>query len=632
MPLQLRYNFTPKPNPITASVAGPDPSFIDLQVMISTPTNNPIQLTAISITIPCGEGGANTLSDYPNLPAPNYDSNTGWSLSDFAGGDTVAFNLPASGFAGLFIFILPAIQVNQTPSLDVPITIVEDGPPKVSDSTTYSLVIQPSDFPITNFYPHPAILNDLDQTVTLKWYCSAQKSEYSYSVHSDSWQPDDCLNGGNCYTCTDGAKGIQTDPLNETTTFALDVIKANADGSRSIYQTLKTTVHVITPSISDNSYYESYLSGRVVRLHWLAFNSAYCTVLLDGEVIVANAPTDTYTEGYWIVLSEPEGPHQLTVTAHAASGSTQSSYIFPDVNLFPITTNETGGGYSIAITPDGSTALILSEQSLVSVDIATGTVNTTVNVPDTTGLAITPDGTHALLAPGPAAHPGQVSVINLPGLTVEQNIQLGVQPNGIAITPDGTLALLTAFDAQGNSVMAVIDIASMTVEPNTIPVGNFPEGPVITPDGTLALTVNYNDNSVTVVDIASRSAVATIPVGTGPIGISLSADGSTALTANTGDSNIASVIDVASRRVIGNITADVMLVPNNIVILPTPANGALGMVIDDDAATLTFIDVANLRVLSPPLKTADSPTGIAAMPDGSHVLITSLNTPALTQL
>jgi YVTN family beta-propeller protein len=610
-----------------ASTGGSNPNVIALQVMISNPTIYPIQLTAISITIPSGQEGALTLSDNPNLPAPEYDTNSGWSGS--TSGDTVVFTLPSSGIADSFIFTLPGIQVNETPGT-VPLAIVEDGPPRVVDKTTYSLVKQPSDFPITNFYAQPATVNNLDETVTLFWDCTALGANYAYSVHSDSWQPDDCLNGGNCYSCTDGTNGIQSDPLTQTTRFALDVIQTNPDGSRSIYRTLETNVRVLIPTISNSSYYETYLSGRVVRLHWLAFNSAYCTVSLDGGVIDSNAPIDTFAEGYWVVLSEP-GLHQLTVTAHAASGPAQSNFIFPNINVDPVITIQTGGGYLLAITPDGTTALIQSSQSLSAVDIASGTVSTKVSVAGSpSGLAITPDGTRVFVLPGPGANPNQMLVMDLPGLTVEQSIPLGCQPNGIAITPDGTLALLAGWDAQGNSILSVIDIASMSEEANTIPVGNFPQGPVVTPDGTLALTANYNDNTVTVVDIASRSTVATIPVAAGPIAIAVTPDGLFALTANSGDNNIVSVVDIVNRILAGNISAGV--IPNGIATLATPPNGALGLLLYNDAATVTFVDIANRVALSPVLHCADDSWALAVMPDGSHVLITSVSDPVLTQI
>jgi YVTN family beta-propeller protein len=633
MPLQLLYDFTPSPNPITASVAGSNPNVIDLQVMISNPTIDPIQLTSISITIPGGQEGANTLSDSANLPNPDYDTSSGWSGS--TSGDTVTFNLPASGIADSFIFTLPGIQVNETPGI-VPITIVEDGPPKVIDDTTYSLVKQPSDFPITNFYAQPATLINLDETVTLFWNCSAQGAEYSYSVHSDSWQPDDCLNGGQCYTCTDGTIGIQTDPFAQTTTFALDVIQTNADGSRTIYQTLETVVRVLAPSVSGNSYAETFLSGRVARLHWLAFNAAYCTVEVDGQIIDSNAPIDTFAEGYWVIPAGTQygaegGLHQVTVTAHAASGLPQFDHSFPDIYVDPIVTIPTGQIASgvIAITPDGTKALVPIVGAMAVIEIANSTVSSTINVSDTpASVTVTPDGKFALVPTNGTT--GNLIMIDLATLS----IAAGPQPidnwsGGIAITPDGTLALVSGEDVFSNSVLTVIYLPGMAVDTQTIAVGKGAGAVAITPDGTLALTANYFDNTVTVVDIASGSATATIAVGTQPQAIAITPDGTIALTANTVD-NTVSLIDLASQSVVA--TLPVGNGPQSVAVLATPPDGALGLVGNYADATLMFIDIANRVVLPTGIYSGYGPEGLAVMPDGSHILITNGTTNSVTKV
>ena len=100
----------------------------------------------------------------------------------------------------------------------------------------------------------------MDQPVTLKWETTDQGKNYSYSLHSDDWQPKDCLDGGDCFGCQDG-DGVQTPALAQTTTFALDVIKADAAGHRTVRWTVHTKVRVKVPRISDLSRMVSY-SGR----------------------------------------------------------------------------------------------------------------------------------------------------------------------------------------------------------------------------------------------------------------------------------------------------------------------------------------------------------------------------------
>jgi hypothetical protein len=300
--LQLKYVFTPSPNPIRASVGGANANKIDLTVMVSNPSPEPVQVETITIEIPMGEESARSLSANPDLPAPSYDTTLPWTITSSA--DTVTLT-PASGrVVDYVIFTLEGIVVNDTPGV-VPLTITETAP-KVTDGKTYELVKREPDFPITNFYTTPQTLYDLEQTVTIYWECSEQGEQYAYSLHSDSWQPRNCLDGGDCYTCQDGQNGVQTPPLDQDTTFALYVIETDSSGGRTIYQTLYTPVQIKTPSVDNNSYLEQSTSGsgRLARLHWVAYNAAKCTILLEGEVLVDNAPTDTYLKGYTVLSSK----------------------------------------------------------------------------------------------------------------------------------------------------------------------------------------------------------------------------------------------------------------------------------------------------------------------------------------
>ena len=83
--------------------------------------------------------------------------------------------------------------------------------------------------------------------------------------------------------------------------------------------------------------------------------------------------------------------------------------------------------------------------------------------------------------------------------------------------------------------------------------------------GSGSYLVNGRSNDVAVIDVASRSVVATIAVGERPWGIALSGDGRTLYTAN-GRSASVLIIDVTSRRVTATIAVggrpySVLLVP-----------------------------------------------------------------------
>lgn len=78
-------------------------------------------------------------------------------------------------------------------------------------------------------------------------------------------------------------------------------------------------------------------------------------------------------------------------------------------------------------------------------------------------------------------------------------------PVAIAITPDGTRAYV---DNEADSTISVIDTATNTVVA-TIP-ENVPTGIAITPDSTRAYVTNLISNTVSVIDTTNNTVVATV--------------------------------------------------------------------------------------------------------------------------
>ena len=122
-----------------------------------------------------------------------------------------------------------------------------------------------------------------------------------------------------------------------------------------------------------------------------------------------------------------------------------------------------------------------------------------------------------------------------------------------------------AYVANSNSSsVSVIDTASNTVVA-TVGVGNRPIGVAITPDGSRAYVANSNSNSVSVIDTASNTVVATVAVESYPQGVAITPDGSRAYVANT-FSNSISVINTASNTV--TATVGVEAAPSAVAITP----------------------------------------------------------------
>ena len=159
------------------------------------------------------------------------------------------------------------------------------------------------------------------------------------------------------------------------------------------------------------------------------------------------------------------------------------------------------------------------------IDTASNMVVATVPVgtfPD--GVAVTPDGKHAYVAND--IFPGTVSVIDTATNTVAATITVGNAPHGVAVTPDGKHAYVASgFDG----TVSVIATASNTVVA-TVRVGNQAIGVTVTPDGKHAYITNLNlfgrgavssSGTVSVIDTASNTVVATVPVGSGSSGVGI---------------------------------------------------------------------------------------------------------------
>jgi len=133
-----------------------------------------------------------------------------------------------------------------------------------------------------------------------------------------------------------------------------------------------------------------------------------------------------------------------------------------------------------------------------------------------------------------------------------------------------------------SNTVSVIDTASNTVVA-TVAVGSGPIGVAITPDGARAYVANLFDNTVSVIDTAKKTVVATVALGTGPFAVAITPDGTRAYV--TGGP--VSVIDTASNTVVATVGD-----PNAYGVAITP-DGTRAYVTDFVSASVTVIETAN---------------------------------------
>ncbi len=133
--------------------------------------------------------------------------------------------------------------------------------------------------------------------------------------------------------------------------------------------------------------------------------------------------------------------------------------------------------------------------------------------------------------------------------------------------------------------------------------------------GPKAYVGNFRDNTVSVVDIASVSVVATIPVSAGPHGMGSSIDGKRVYIGGDASSNV-DVIDVASDRVVRTI--EVGRGPHGIAVAPDGKQVLVGVYGEDRVA---FIDPSSDAVVG--TVAVAKPHTIAIAPDGRLAYVAS---------
>jgi len=132
-------------------------------------------------------------------------------------------------------------------------------------------------------------------------------------------------------------------------------------------------------------------------------------------------------------------------------------------------------------------------------------------------------------------------------------VSLGLLGVMLASTPAEAQPFAYVTNFSSNTV-SVIDTATNTVVA-TVPVGTNPEGVAITPDGTRAYVANNGSGTVSLIDTASNTVVATVQVGTNPEGVAITPDGTRAYVANMGGGTV-SVIDTATNTVVATVPVD----------------------------------------------------------------------------
>ena len=164
-----------------------------------------------------------------------------------------------------------------------------------------------------------------------------------------------------------------------------------------------------------------------------------------------------------------------------------------------------------------------------------------------------------------------------------------------------------------NSV-SVIDPATNTVVA-TVPVGNRPRQVAVTPNGAFAYVTNESDSTVSVISAATNTVVATVPVGAFPDAIAITPNGAFAYV---GCSASVDVIATATDTVIATIPG--VTFTGSIAITPNGAS-AYALSTLPPQGDVTVIDTATNTVTTS-VHVSNAARGLAITPNGSFVYVT----------
>ncbi len=177
----------------------------------------------------------------------------------------------------------------------------------------------------------------------------------------------------------------------------------------------------------------------------------------------------------------------------------------------------------------------------------------------------------------------------------------------ICIVDAEPFAYITNYN---NNSLSVIDIENNTII-TTVSVGAGPYGAAVSPDGTKVYVTNFDDNTTSIIDIATNTVTATLNVGEYPNAVAVTPDGTRAYIT---DDNV-SVIDTTINAVI--TTVPVGASPAGVAV---NSEGTEIYVTNYGSDTVSVIDNGTNTVTAT-ISVGNGPWGVAVTPNGRKVYV-----------
>lgn len=149
---------------------------------------------------------------------------------------------------------------------------------------------------------------------------------------------------------------------------------------------------------------------------------------------------------------------------------------------------------------------------------------------------------------GMAEMPGKILIVDGANGSLLKSIDLPVMNHNAIYSPDGAEVWTAQMEEMGK--VLVYDAATYSLK-STIDVGMMPAEITFSADGSKAYACNGMDNTVTIINPASKSVIKTLAVGEDPVGAWVGFDGN--MYVDNEEGQTISVISVASDEVVQTI-------------------------------------------------------------------------------
>ncbi len=279
--------------------------------------------------------------------------------------------------------------------------------------------------------------------------------------------------------------------------------------------------------------------------------------------------------------------------------------------------------------------------TISQIDLSSGKVTTVPATIEPHNIQISPDGSLLLavgLKPDPAEKPADQSsggaMANMEGMDVPGELVL-FDPHNIAAGPVARIAVgkhpahvitdlagKRAFVTNAeDDTLSVIDLASREVIA-TVATDDYPHGQRLSPDGRQIMVANVQSGTVSVIDTETLKKVGSISVGLTPVQVAFTPDESR-LYVSLRDANQVAVVDVKTKELIATVDVG----RNPIQVFATP-DGRFVYVANQGTETdpdnrVSVIAVATNTVVAT-IETGRGAHGVVVGPDGATVFVTNI--------